>query len=101
MVWKDKEWMKVGSKWKCKVGTYIVAYFIKWLLTNHLKEVHGLMAKNAKFGKPLTFERSPQHQDHAKMNVCMLRNAMAVQSGIIKKLLVSPLPKPNTNAINR
>ncbi len=30
---KDKEWMKVGSKWKCKVGTYIVAYCAKWLLT--------------------------------------------------------------------
>jgi hypothetical protein len=30
---KDKEWMKVGSKWKCKVGTYIVTYCAKWLLT--------------------------------------------------------------------
>jgi hypothetical protein len=23
---KDKDWMKVGSKWKCRVGTCIVAY---------------------------------------------------------------------------
>jgi hypothetical protein len=24
LVWKDKEWTKLGLKWKCKVGTYIV-----------------------------------------------------------------------------
>jgi len=48
MIQKDKKWMKVRLKWKCKVGIYIVAYFVKWLLTNHLKEVHGLMAKKAK-----------------------------------------------------
>jgi len=26
---KDKEWTKVGSKWKCKVGTYSIAYCAK------------------------------------------------------------------------
>jgi hypothetical protein len=41
---KGKEWMKVGLKWKCKVGICIVAYCAKWLLIKHLKEVHGLMA---------------------------------------------------------
>jgi hypothetical protein len=51
MVWKDKEWMKVGSKWKCKIGTCIVTYVAKWLLTKHLKKVHGLMAKKAKHGR--------------------------------------------------
>jgi hypothetical protein len=59
MVWKDKEWMKVGLKWKCKVGTYIVAYCAKWLLTKHLKEVHGLMVEKAKPGRPSTFEGGP------------------------------------------
>jgi len=57
MVQKDKEWTKVGSKWKCKVGTCIVAYCAKWLLTKHLKEMHGLVAKKAKLGKPLTSKR--------------------------------------------
>ncbi len=70
--------MKVGSKWKCKVSTYIVAYSGKWLLTNNLKEVHGLVAKKAKHGKFLTSEKGPPHQDHAKMNVRILGNAMLV-----------------------
>jgi hypothetical protein len=59
MVQKDKKWMKVGLKWKCKVSICIVAYFAKWLLTKHLKEVHGLVAKKAKPRKPLTFEGGP------------------------------------------
>jgi len=79
MARKDKEWMKVGSKWKCKVDTCIVAYDVKWLLTKHLKDVHGLVVKKAKLGRLSTFERGPQHQDHAKMNVCILGNAMDVQ----------------------
>jgi hypothetical protein len=45
---KDKEWTKVESKWKCKVGTCIVTYCAKWLLTKHLKEVHYLVTKKVK-----------------------------------------------------
>jgi len=41
---KDKEWTHVGSKWRCKVGICTIAYCAKWLLTKHLKEVHGLVA---------------------------------------------------------
>jgi hypothetical protein len=48
MAWKDKEWMKVGSKWKCKINICIATYCAKWLLTKHLKEVHGLVVKKAK-----------------------------------------------------
>ncbi len=51
--------MKVGSKWKCKVGTCIVAYFAKWLLTKHLKEVHGLVPEKAKPERPPTSGRGP------------------------------------------
>jgi hypothetical protein len=76
---KDKEWMKVGSKWKCKVGTCTVAYCAKWLLTKHLKEVHGLVAEKSKPRRPSTSAGSPRHQDHAKMNVRILGNAMVVQ----------------------
>jgi hypothetical protein len=47
---KDKEWTHVGSKWKCKVGNCIVAYCAKWLLTKHLKEVHGLVAESPNLG---------------------------------------------------
>jgi hypothetical protein len=54
LAWKDKEWTKVGLKWKRKVGTCIVAYCAKWLLTKHLKKVHGLMAKKAKPRRPST-----------------------------------------------
>jgi hypothetical protein len=78
MVRKDKKWMKVWSKWKCKVGIYIVTYSTKWLLTKNLKEVHGLVAKKVKPGRPSTYEKRPQHQNHAKMNVHILGNAMVV-----------------------
>jgi hypothetical protein len=76
---KDKEWTKVGSKWKCKVSTCAVPYYAKWLLTKHLKEVHGLVTEKAKPGRPSTFARGPRHQDHAKMNAHILGNVMVVQ----------------------
>ncbi len=44
-----------------------------------MKEVHGLVAKKARHGKPSTFEGGPQHQDHVKTNVCVWGNAMAIQ----------------------
>jgi hypothetical protein len=49
------------------------------LLTKYLKEVHDLVAKKAKLRKLSTFERSFPHQNHAKMNICILGNVMAVQ----------------------
>ncbi len=61
--------MKVESKWKCKVDISIVAYSAKWLLTKHLKEVHGLMTKKAKPMRLSTSKGGPQHQDHVTMNV--------------------------------
>jgi hypothetical protein len=70
--------MKVRSKSKCQVGICIITYCAKWLLTKHLKEMHGLVAKKAKCGRPSSFERGPQHQDHDKMNIYILENAMAV-----------------------
>jgi len=76
---KDKEWTKVGSKWKCKVGTCTVVYYAKWLLTKHLKEVHGLVAEKSKPKRPLTSAGGLRHQDHAKMNARILGNVMAVQ----------------------
>jgi hypothetical protein len=60
LVQKDKEGTKVELKWKCKVDTCIVTYCAKWLLTKHLKEVHGLMAKKAKPWRPSTSERGFQ-----------------------------------------
>jgi hypothetical protein len=79
LVRKDKEWTKVGLKWKCKIGTCIIAYCAKWLLTKHLKEVHGLVAEKAKPGRPSASIGGPRHQDHPKMNARILGNAMAVQ----------------------
>jgi len=70
--------MKVGSKWKCKAGIYIIAYCAKWLLTKHLKEVHDMVAEKVKPRRPLTFEGGLWHQDHVKMNVHILGDAMVV-----------------------
>jgi hypothetical protein len=44
----------------------------------HLKEVHGLVVKKVKLGRPSTFEGGLRHQDHAKMNTHILGNAMAM-----------------------
>jgi len=79
LVWKDKEWTKVGSKWKCKVDNCIVAYCAKWLLTKHLKEVHGLVVEKFKPRRPSTAAGGPRHQGHAKMNARILGIALAVQ----------------------
>jgi hypothetical protein len=79
MAWKDKEWTRVGSKWKCKIDIYIVTYCAKWLLSKHFKEVHDLVAEKAKPKRPSTLKKGRQHQDHAKMNVHILENAMVVQ----------------------
>jgi hypothetical protein len=76
---KDKEWTHVGSKWRCKVDTCTIAYCVKWLLTKHLKEVHGLVVEKAKLGRPSTVVRGPRHQDHVKINARILGNAMTVQ----------------------
>jgi hypothetical protein len=61
LAWKDKEWTHVGSKWRCKVGTCTITYCAKWLLTKHLKEVHGLVAKKVKPGRPSTVAGGPRH----------------------------------------
>jgi hypothetical protein len=76
---KDKEWTKVRSKWKCKVGTCTITYCAKWLLTKHLAQVHGLVVEKSKLGRPSTSAGGPRHQDHAKMNAHILGHAMAVQ----------------------
>jgi hypothetical protein len=79
MARKDKEWMKVELKWKCKIGTCIVPYCAKWLLTKHLNEVHGLVVKKTKLRKHPIFKRGLRHQDYVKMNIRILKNAMAMQ----------------------
>ncbi len=48
-------------------------------MTKHLKEVHDLVVEKAKPERPSISERNPRHQDHAKMNACILGNVMAVQ----------------------
>jgi hypothetical protein len=43
-----------------------------------VEKVHGLVVEKAKPRKPSTFERGLRHQDHVKMNVHILGNAMAM-----------------------
>ncbi len=83
---KDKEWTKVGLKWKCKVGTCTIAFCAKWLLTKHLAHVHGLVVEKSKPGRFLTSAGGLRHQDHAKMNVRILADAMVVQRRNDKKV---------------
>jgi hypothetical protein len=49
------------------------------VVTKNLKEVHGLVTKKAKLGKLSIFENGFQHQDHVKMNIHILGNAMVVR----------------------
>jgi hypothetical protein len=57
----------------------IVAYFVKWLLIKNLKKVHGLMEKKVKPRRPSTSKRGVRHQNHVKMNIHILGNAMVMQ----------------------
>jgi hypothetical protein len=41
--------------------------------------MYGLVAEKAKPGRFSTSKRGPRHQDHVKMNVYILGNAIAVQ----------------------
>jgi hypothetical protein len=41
--------------------------------------MHGLMIEKAKPWRHSTYERSPRHQNHVKMNVRILGDAMVVQ----------------------
>ncbi len=45
------------------------------------------MAKKAKLGGPAIFVGGPRHEDHAKMNVRILGNAMVVQRQIDQKVV--------------
>jgi hypothetical protein len=45
------------------------------------------MVEKAKPGKPLTSKRGFQHQDHVKMNVRILGDAMVVQRWNDKKVV--------------
>jgi len=49
------------------------------LLTKHLKEVHGLVAEKDKPKRPSTSKKGPQHQNHAKMNAHIFKNAMVME----------------------
>ncbi len=44
-----------------------------------MAQVHGLVAKKSKLGRPSTFAGGPRHQNHAKMNDHILGDAMVVQ----------------------
>jgi hypothetical protein len=37
MTKNDKKWMKVGSKWKCKVGIYIITCVAKMVVDQTFK----------------------------------------------------------------
>jgi hypothetical protein len=45
----------------------------------HLKEVHGLMVEKAKYRRLSTCEGGFQHQNHAKMSIYILGNAMVME----------------------
>jgi len=48
--------------------------WVEWLLTKHLKEVHGLVVKKAKPKRPSTSVGGLRNQDHGKMNarICQI-----------------------------
>jgi hypothetical protein len=57
---------------------------VKWtiallhMLTKNLKEAHGLVVEKAKLKRLSTFKGGPQHQNHIKMNVRILGDAMVM-----------------------
>jgi hypothetical protein len=55
MVRKDKKWMKVGLKWKCKVGTCIIIYVVKMIVDQAFKGGAWLSGKKSQTGKAFNF----------------------------------------------
>ncbi len=66
--------------WNGSVKLALTLFHIcaKWLLTKHLRKVHGLMVEKVKPKRASTSQGGFRHQDHAKMNVCILGGAMAI-----------------------
>jgi hypothetical protein len=58
------------------------------VVTKHLKEVHGLVVEKVKFKRLPTSKGGPWYQNHAKMNVCILGDAMAMQRWIDQKVVI-------------
>lgn len=81
----------VGLKWMSKFGTCSIAYAMKWLFTQHFKKMHNLEIKKAKSNSPLIHERGSCHQDHVRMNTCILSDAHAIQSQNDQKVVAQAL----------
>jgi len=91
MVWKDKKWTKFESKWKCKIGTYIVACCAKWLLTKHLKDVHGLVAKRPNLGGLQLLKEVFNIKAMLKWTFTSWEMSWLCKGGMIKRLLVAKM----------
>ncbi len=88
-VQKDLDWAKVGLKCMSKFGICSIAYAMKWLFTQHFKKVH----KKAKINSPLIHERGSCHEDHVRMNTCILSDAHAIQSKNDQKVVAQAYMK--------
>jgi len=55
MVRKDKKWMKVGSKWKCKVGTCIITDVTKMVVDQTFKGGAWLSGKKGQTWEAFNF----------------------------------------------
>jgi len=64
-----------------------------------LREVHDLMVEKAKLGRLSTLKKGPQHQDHVKMNA-FWEMPWPWRDGMIKRLLVMFMLKPNVSGMN-
>jgi len=76
----------LGRNGNVKLPFALSHIVLNGLLTNHLKEVHDLVAKTTKLERPSISKRDLQHQDHVKMNVHILGDAMAMQRQNDQKL---------------
>ncbi len=79
MVRKDKEWMKVGSKWKCKVGTCIVT--LCQIVVDQAFEGGAWLGGKKRLNLEslqLLKKVLDINQDHVKMIARILGNAMAI-----------------------
>jgi hypothetical protein len=71
----------------------------KQLLTKHLKEVHGLVSKKAKLGRPSTFKEVLDVKTMLKWTFMSWEMPLSCRSEMIKRLLIAFVPKPNATRI--
>ncbi len=79
IVRKDKEWIKDKSKWQCKIDNCTIAYICCQVIVMQTFEGGAWFSgRKGQIREASTSKGGPWYQNHVKMNVCILQDAVAM-----------------------